>query len=49
MDKFEYGNWEYHPTYGVCSRLVFKRVRDELVLVDREYGPFDSNNVLKVN
>ena len=35
---FVYGNWEYHPIYGVYSRIVYKKAdKDSLVMVGREY------------
>ena len=39
---FVYGNWEYHPVYGNCSRLIYKQVGNHtLILVGREYKSFE--------
>ena len=35
---FIYDNWEYHPVYGVYTRIVYKRTdKNSLVMVCREY------------
>ncbi len=35
---FIYGNWEYHPVYGTCSRLVYKRIgKNSLAVFGRQY------------
>lgn len=36
---FVYGNWEYHPIYGVYTRIVYKKKadKDSFVMVGREY------------
>lgn len=38
MKKFVYSDWEYHPIYGICTRIVYEKTgRDSLVMVGREY------------
>ena len=35
---FVYGNWGYHPIYGVYTRIVYKKAdKDSFVMVGREY------------
>lgn len=35
---FVYSNWEYHPIYGVYTRIVYKKVnKDLLAMIGREY------------
>lgn len=35
---FIYGNWEYHPIYGVYTRIVYKKVEGgSYVMAGREY------------
>ena len=35
---FVYGDWEYHPIYGVYTRIVYKKTdKDSLIMFAREY------------
>lgn len=35
---FVYGNWEYHPMYGIYTRIVYKKMeKDSLAIIGREY------------
>ena len=35
---FVYSNWEYHPIYGIYSRIVYKKTdKDSFAMVGREY------------
>lgn len=39
-EKLEYGEWEYHPIYGACSRIVYRVIaKDRMVMLGREYKP----------
>ena len=32
-----YGDWEYHPIYGIYSRIVYKKNDDMLIMIGRQY------------
>ena len=35
---FVYSEWEYHPIYGVYTRIVYEMAKeDTLVMIGREY------------
>lgn len=35
---YTYGDWEYHPAYGVYTRIVYKKVaNDSFIMLGREY------------
>ena len=32
------GNWEYHPIYGIYSRIIYEKKSDDTIaMVGREY------------
>lgn len=37
MKDVIYLDWEYHPAYGTCSRLVFVKKSKDTYEVKREY------------
>lgn len=37
-----YDNWEYHPIYGTYTRIVYKKVgKDSLIMFGRQYKSMD--------